>query len=795
MLNCFNAMMRSAAGILCTVGFWLAGSAASAAIIDRVEWTNATPEVKVSEELFRSNVISAAGKEYNPRTVREDVKRLMKTGCFKDVTPEPQGLTGTDRIRIIFTLKPQDTVREVRIEGNQAVKTKKLTVKVTQAKNSLLSEAKLTEDVNAIRKVYEDKGFYQTTIHSEMRRVNNHTVDVVYMVTEHPRHKINDIIFVGNSKAFPAKLLKKQIESKFSIWSWVFSTGYLNEEQLRTDSDTLTDFYTTRGYLDFKVVKVDYLVRKDGKWVTLKMLLDEGQPYKVVPAQGAAATVVDITGNKQFAKDVLLAAPSKRWKNIPVIHAGDTFNSTLERAVVDLIRAHYEPLGYVDLQVLPRHKIDSATHTVAITFEIKEGVPSTIHDIAISGNEITQDRVIRRELPILPEDKADASKIRVAKSRLMGLDYFESVDVNPVATERDDLKDLDIQVKEKKTGSLQIGAGISSEESVMGMVTVTQSNFDWRNWRNGFKGGGQRLMMQARIGTQLSDFLINFTEPWFMDQPLRMDLNLHRNQRDQNYFTQTNTGAGVNFTRPLMLDAPEESEWKNWKHSAGYRFDYVEVGEFDNGVDPKIKAEEGSKIVSAINYRISRDTRDNFKAPTQGSLLQFSAEYAPKFLGSYGDIYRLDAQGTKYIPMRKWVLKLDAELATVDSFGNTPPALFDRFFAGGAGSIRGFKRRYVGPNDGFGNNAGGDTLMRGTVELIHPIYTDMIRGSLWSDFGNVWDQAYDWQPDDLNVSVGVGLQLDLPIGPVRLDYGFPIQTCETQLSKSGRFHFNVGYMF
>ena len=791
----FNAMARSAASILCAAGFWLADSAVSAAVIDRVEWTNTTPEVKVSDALFRGNVVSAAGQEYNPRTVREDVKRLMKTGFFKDVFPEPQPLAGAARVALVFKLTPQDTVREVRVEGNQEIKTKKLTVKVTQAKGSLLSETKLAEDVNEIRKVYEDKGFYQTAIHSELRRVDNHTVDVVYVVAEHPRHKINDIVFVGNSKAFPAKLLKKQIESKFSIWSWVFSTGYLNEEQLRTDSDTLTDFYTTRGYLDFKVVKVDYLVRKDGKWVTLKMQVDEGLPYKVVAADGAASTVVDITGNKQFAKDVLLAAPSKRWKGIPVIHAGDTFNSATERAVTDLIRAHYEPLGYIDLQVLPRHKIDSAAHTVAITFEIKEGGPATIHDIAISGNEITQDRVIRRELPILPEDKADAAKIRVAKSRLMGLDYFETVDVTPVATERDDQKDLDIQVKEKKTGSLQIGAGISSEESVMGMVTVTQSNFDWRNWRNGFKGGGQRLMIQARIGTQLSDFLINFTEPWFMDRPLRMDLNLHRNQRDQNYFTQTNTGAGVNFTRPLKLDAPEESEWKNWKHSVGYRFDYVELSQFDNGVAPAIKAEEGAKVVSAVNYRISRDTRDNYKFPTQGSLLQFTSEYEPKFLGSYGDVYRLDAQGTKYFPMRKWVLKLDAELGTVDSFGNKAPALFDRFFAGGTGSIRGFKRRYVGPDDGFGNNAGGGTLMRGTVELIHPIYTDMICGSLWSDFGNVWEQAYDWQPDDLNVSVGVGLQLDLPIGPVRLDYGFPIQTREPQLSKSGRFHFNVGYMF
>ena len=329
----------------------------------------------------------------------------------------------------------------------------------------------------------------------------------------------------------------------------------------------------------------------------------------------------------------------------------------------------------------------------------------------------------------------------------------------------------------------------------MGMATLTQSNFDWRNWDNGFKGGGQRLMLQARVGTQVTDFNVNFTEPWFMDRPLRMDLNLHRTERDQDYFTQTSTGAGVTFERPLMLNAPEESEWRWWKHAWGYRYDYVQLNQFDTGVEPFLLNEAGNYNVSAVNYRIKRDTRDNFKVPTEGSLLQLMSEYEAKPLGSYADVYRLDAQYTKYVPLRKWVMKLDAEFGVVDSLDGKSPALFDRWFAGGTGSIRGFERRTVGPADVFDNPAGGGSLMRGTVEFIHPIYTDMVRGSLWSDFGNVWADPYAWHPEDVNVTVGVGLQLDLPIGPVRLDYGFPVVTREDHLGKGGRFHFNIGYMF
>ncbi len=618
---------------------------------------------------------------------------------------------------------------------------------------------------------------------------------MVYVVREAPRYKIDDIVFIGNSTAFPSKVLKKQIKSTFTFWSYFFNAGYVSDEQLRADSDTLTDFYTARGYLDFKVAKVEKTVSKNGNWVVLRMTLEEGQPYKVVAADGAADTVLAVAGNTKFTKEQLLAAPNKYWKTVPGFKAGAPFNSDTERRVAELIKAHYDPLGYIDLRVTPRHKVDSAAHTVAITFDLAEGVPSTIRDIDISGNEITKDYVMRRELPILPEDKADGSKIKAAKSRLMGLDYFESVDVTPIATEREEIKDLDIRVVEKKTGSLQLGAGISSEESVMGMATLTQSNFDWRNWDNGFKGGGQRLMLQARVGTQVTDFNVNFTEPWFMDRPLRMDLNLHRTERDQDYFTQTSTGAGVTFERPLMLNAPEESEWRWWKHAWGYRYDYVQLNQFDTGVEPFLLNEAGNYNVSAVNYRIKRDTRDNFKVPTEGSLLQLMSEYEAKPLGSYADVYRLDAQYTKYVPLRKWVMKLDAEFGVVDSLDGKSPALFDRWFAGGTGSIRGFERRTVGPADVFDNPAGGGSLMRGTVEFIHPIYTDMVRGSLWSDFGNVWADPYAWHPEDVNVTVGVGLQLDLPIGPVRLDYGFPVVTREDHLGKGGRFHFNIGYMF
>ncbi len=782
----------------------MAAGAASAAVIERVSCENQTPDVKVSEELFRSSIVSAAGAEYSPRTVSEDVKRLMKTGFFKNVVPEAvPGAEG--RVVLVFKLTPQDTVREVRVEGNKQVKTKKIAAKIALSAGAPLNEQRMSEDVSAIRKLYDDAGYYQATIRAELRPVDmrTHTVDVVYVVGEAPRYKLHDISFAGN-KAFPDSLLRKQLRTAPGfwgrLWSRLFSTGFLNGEALKMDEESLADFYTARGYLDFRIADAKETVSANGKWVSVRLMLDEGQPYKVVPAENAASTVVEIVGNKRFTKEQLLAAPDKNWTTVPAFKAGETFNSNREQAVMDLIRAHYDPLGYVDLRIVPRHKIDSALHTVAVTFEISEGVPCTIRDVEISGNVTTQDRVIRRELyypPLIPDnDTADAGKIRMIKPRLMNLDYFESVDVTPVATEREGEKDLDIRVVEKKTGSFQIGAGVSSNDGVVGMLTLAQSNFDLFNWRNGFTGAGQHLLLQMRMGTQMSDFSVNFTEPWFRDRPLRMDLDLHRRERDQRYYTQTMTGAGVTFTRPLLEYPAEGSEWRNWRQSYGYRYDYAQLSKFDNSTDAFLKDEKGGYSVSAVTYAIKRDTRDSYKYPTQGSLLQLSADYEPSFLGSYSDVYHLDVQGTKYIPLRRWVLKLDAEAGTVDNLSGRSPALFDRLFAGGYGSIRGFKRRDVGPVDSHDNAAGGGSLMRGTVEFIHPIYTDMVRGSIWCDFGNVWTDSYSWKPDNLNASVGVGLQIELPGGiPVRLDYGFPVITREPHLGKSGRFDFSLGFMF
>ncbi len=784
-------MIRTSWVRLGVIAFLVAAATglAGAATVQKIVVKSMVAKLPVSEEMVLNSVRAAPGQPFNPEALKEDVKRLVRTGFFADVQYKASNIDD-EHVLITFELTPNPKVTQLRVDGNSRIKTKKLTDLLKLKEGMPLDEQKVTDDTTAIRKLYQDKGYYQTDVVSDVQAPPNTTgeVHVTYKITEEERYKIASVAFHGNTKQlFSDRDLRRKLQNKFSWWSYIFRTGYMDKEKRQADKDALYDLYTGKGYLDFKIANIEEHLTADHKWVNLVYLLTEGEPYMVKS--------VSIEGATKFpAADLMNAVDLRTKRKVVSLTPGQRFDAAVERADVESLRARYEVLGYLDMKLVPQHKLDNASHTVAVAYVIVEGQPSRIHDIHISGNDVTQEQVIRRELTILPGDLGDAGKIRTSKNRLMGMNYFESVDVTPAATEKEDEKDLEFLVKEKRTGQLMIGAGFSSEDSIVGMLEVSQANFDWRNWPT-FTGGGQHLRLRLQAGTERQDYVLSFTEPWLMDRPLRFDWDLYLHERDQDYYTQTNLGTQIMLTKALKEDTPEGSEWRNWKHAAGFRLERIELGSFDDQVSQSIKDEEGSYNATTLIYRLTRDTRDRYLNPTSGSRVTFTGEVEPEALGSYSNIYRLNGEASKYFPvLRSCVLKLEAEMGTVNSMGGDEPALFDRYFAGGTGSLRGFKRRAVGPIDDFENPIGGKSLMRGTTELIYPIY-DMIRGSVFMDFGNVWANATEWNVSDVNVTVGLGIQLDLPVGPIRLDYGFPIIRREDNLSKSGRLDFNLGYFF
>lgn len=767
------------------------GMAAHAERIARIRIESPSPNVDPAalEEVVLGRIVSKPGTVYNMRRVSQDIEELMRSGSFEDVNVRKESLAGGE-VELVFVVMPKRMVRNFLPQGNQHFKDRRIRSLLTHSSGMPLDEGLLSRDLAEIVRRYQAAGYFRATVAFAVEPVaGTDDVNVVIQVDEGPRAKLKRVEFQGNT-VFSDGKLRRTVRTRRAWWRYLFRWGnYYNRDLAVVDKDRLRQAYTEEGYLDFAVPEVDETFSANGKWVTLTYRLDEGGQYTVAS--------VGLDGNERFSTEELMALVKTQ--------PGDVYRTSAEERDTEALQRQYEPLGYLDLRCFPVHDRDPQTRTVAVRHQIREGQPSHIRDILIVGNTVTKDRVIRRELAIHPGDPGDAGLVRQSEARLKNLNYFDKVEIVPLVTEQHDLRDLRISLAEKRTGQLMVGGTFSSEDSIMGVIEVTQSNFDWRNWPT-FRGGGQRMRLRAQLGTEYTNFQISFTEPWWLDRQLRLDLDAFHTTRYEDEFDQTDTGLGMSVTRAWLA---------NWRQTFGLRVRHVKLGGFSSKLygdplspDPILAADsdlltdmlENEKVfANRLVYSMARDTRDRpgILFPTSGSRIEFGGELVTRALGSYSDYYILNAEGTKYIPIFKTsVLKLRALVGVADEISGDDIGVFDRFFAGGIGTIRGFRRRDVGPVDDARreNPMGGRTMAVGTIEVIRPL-ASWAQTSVFSDFGNVWTDSYDCG-DGINLSLGVSLQLQLPIGPITLAYGVPVVTDQAHLDgSSGRLHFSIGTFF
>ena len=713
------------------------------------------------------HVNSQPGSAFSQETLTNDIKRLYDTGFFLDVAADVDQ-TADGEIELTFVVAPVPRVGEIDFTGNEEIKDKKLAKNLTFEEGDLYDPQTAAANAAAIQKTYADKGYEGTLIEVATSKMEGNRVRVVFQVDEKERAKIKSVRFVGNT-IFTKRQLLKHMRTDPTLWSRLFPVGFYSEQELEIDKIRLENLYSREGYIDFEITEVRRKYTDDKDWVSLTFFFNEGLPYIV--------SSVEVEGNKLFGDAELKPAFD--------LERGMVYNPVFQSRDIDSIRNKYGPLGYVDLEVRARLDKDRDAHEVAVTYQIQEGEASTIRHLRITGNEITRDEVIRRELLLHPGDVADVRKLEASEKVVRNLNYFETVDLTVLSTEAGDEKDLHLQVQEKPTGQLMAGAGFSSEDALIGTLQVTQTNFDWRNWPT-FRGDGQRMRLQLQLGTETNNFVASFTEPWWLDRRLRLDLRAYLTTRDEGEYDREQTGVGTSLA------------WRGaggMRHQAGLRVERFDLTNFDTTASPQLAAEEGGYTVTALSYSISNDTRDRFIHPTRGSRWELSAEIQPEALGTYSNIYKLGLDATTYLSvLNPFIMRLRGEISVVDNLSGDDVAIFDRLFAGGTSTFRGFDRREVSPVDVNEDPLGGKSRMLGTVEVSYP-FTETIWGSVFCDLGNVWPGAYDWDPTDINVSIGVGVQLELPVGPIRFDYGFPIVTQQDHLDDGGRLHFNIGYFF
>jgi len=725
----------------------------------------------LSREKILANMRTAVGKPYSEQAIEDDIRSLYATGSVTNVRIFGEPLA--DGVRVVVVIQSKANVAAVNIVGATAISAKKLRKDISTKPGQTLNEANLEQDRQKILDEYADHGYSQTgvTYHTD---VNDQTgaATVTFTVTEGTKTVVKSIHFEGNT-VFTGKELQKVIKTKpANVLSFLTKTGRVSNDQLDGDVSALREYYQNHGYEDVTVDQPRIEPVGNGK-VSLVYAINEGPKYHV--------GTVGVTGALVYTTDQVQAKLKTR--------AGGVFSPQDLRDDTKAIGDLYGSRGYIDMTA-NAETTSAGDHVINVLYKIDEGTQSYIEHINIEGNTRTKDKVIRRELAVYPGEVYNTTLIDVSKSRLENLGYFNKdrgVQIYPSDTDIPGRKDVNVLVEEARTGSFNFGAGFSSIDSLLGFVEVQQTNFDLFNWPS-FTGGGERFHARFQLGTERTDADVSLTEPYFLDYQLSVGDELFYSTANyvSDVYEQKDYGDEIDLRKPINAFSSVR---------LAYRLEDIKLYDLSSDVSNDILRDAGNHSKSSITVGYTYDTRDSVFLTRAGERVDLSAFVAGGPLGGQVADWGFDFSGSKYYHLPgDTIFLINAEWSEVENYDdNDHVPLFDRLYLGGPNSLRGFRFRAMAPYDDKGQPIGGDSLARITAEYTFPIM-DRIRGATFYDTGFVNPGAFDMSLSQIASDVGLGVRLDLPIGPVRLDYGVPIQNPHHS-SSTGQFNFSIGYQF
>ena len=426
-----------------------------------------------------------------------------------------------------------------------------------------------------------------------------------------------------------------------------------------------------------------------------------------------------------------------------------------------------------------------------MNFEIQEGNQTYLESVSIEGNETTKNIVILRELALRPGEVFDSVRMKNSESRLRNTQFFDSVMLSPQKTNIPDRKDLMISVKEGRTGNVSFGAGFSSLEEISFNLELSQSNFDLFNYKSFFQGDGQKFRLRLSIGSVSNNSVLSLEEPWLFERELAGGFELFRSETNYNssYYDELRSGFDLYLRKRLFGFIVGK---------LSYRLENVKIDDINDSAPQTIKNEEGERIISKITLNLTRDTRDSFLATTSGNRVQFTNQFAGGFLGGETNYWKTELRSAQFFPVFKFqsqVVALLGRFGVVTPYSDEDVPFFDRFFLGGPDSLRGYDHREVGPVNSESDNepVGGNTYGMVSAEYSIGLF-DPVRLAAFYDGGFVNVNKWDFSFSDYNDNIGVGIRMMIMGSPLRLDFGFPIQTSDHN-DDSMQFHFSFGTRF
>ncbi len=756
---------------------------------------------KIETDAVIARLVSKVGEEYTSERIRQDVEALFKSGYFYDVRVD-RGGSGTD-IVLTYIVVEKPSVIEINYAGNQEVETDDLKEASGLKAFEILNMSKIREATEKLQKVYEDKGFFLAKITPRLETVTEgESVKLTFDISENEKVKVKRITFLGNKNIPDGKLKGGMQTQEGGFFSFVSGSGAYKQDAFDHDVQLLNYIYFNEGYVQVKVDRPQVYVTPDRKGIYITIRVDEGDRFKV----GS----VDFAGDLLFDRDDL-------FNSVEIDGSGWYVHETLLKDLRTM-QAKYGDLGYAYANIIPRTRIRDKDKEVDITFEIDKGNKVYFGRMTMVGNSRTRDKVIRRELRIKEGELYNETRKRESIDNVKRLGYFEEVNFNSkTPTDNPDVMDLDIVVKERNTGTIQVGAGYSTYSQFIFNGQVNQINLF---------GRGQKLGISVDLSSNQSLWNFNFTEPYFMDTEWSLGFDAYQSKRKPTEYEETKKGGAIRLGHPL---AP-------FLHGfVRYKLDQTEINRDDQYGDPTLfptptdadpnPPGNPNGLTSSATFTLEYDKRNDRFAPTAGVYSSASLEYAG--LGG-------DKRYTKGFFTGRWYKKMIWELVFRNNLtygfirSNDPngePPYNELFLLGGANSLRGYDWYTIGrrkfspkryqcltgalpaercPPQGYNQYPAGQATrdlatvpFGGMQQLVYnaeiefPLISEAgIKGVFFYDVGYADDVL---KYEDLRSDVGFGFRWFSPIGPLRFEWGFPIGRREGEAATS--FQFAIGSPF
>ncbi|WP_043744435.1 outer membrane protein assembly factor BamA [Paramagnetospirillum magneticum] len=718
---------------------------------------------RIEVETVKSYMTVAEGDLYDTDRVNRSLKALFNTGLFQDVAIRREG----DQLLVRVVENP--IINRIAYEGNNRIKEEQLNTEVQLRPRTVYTRSKVQADVKRILELYRRSGRFAATVEPKIIQLEQNRVDLVYEISEGQPTYVRRIAFVGN-KRYDQDKLREVLQTKEERWYRFLTTDdTYDPDRVTYDRELLRRYYLKQGFADFRVSSAiaELTPSREGFFITYT--IDEGERYKF----GSSVINAELRDLKPEDLQPLLISETGGWYN------ADQVEDIVQR-LTDAVGTK----GYAFVDVKPQVQRNRETHTIDITYEIKEGPRVFVERIDISGNVRTLDQVIRREFRLVEGDAFNSAKLRRSRQRLKDLNFFEKAEVTNIPSDTaPDRTIIKVDVQEKSTGELMFGVGWASSAGPIIEASLRERNL---------LGRGQDLRLGAGLGTKRSSLDLSFTEPYFMDREVAAGFDAfvidRKLQKESSYDASSIGGdlrAGYRLSESLRQDVIYTLKQDTVKGISS--------------TSPYVLEQIGSKVSSVIGQSLMYDRRDSRLDPTEGYFIKLGTDGA----GLGGDIRYLRGTltGGQYFTLTdKVILGVSSSVGYIYGLDQRV-RITDRFFVGGD-NLRGFANGGVSPRDkNTGDALGGIWQAVGSAQVKFPLGLPEefgVSGQAFTDIGAVGetdtaDTAAVQQSSSVRVSPGVGISWKSPMGPVSVDLGYPL--VKEKFDKKEFFRFNFGTKF